>query len=139
MIDIGTLHVLQDFTEFLNVVNKNLDLHNMMVSRLILLNNDCSKITKPSELRPLGILSVVSKILEILDLEYTKDTLDVAQTGFKRGATTSINMMKLQELKTSYRKTYKLHFALFIDFEKAFPRVNHFRMFEEMKNEDLHL
>uniref|UniRef100_T1DE06 Putative outcast ele5 orf1-h 1e-40-j 4 n=1 Tax=Psorophora albipes TaxID=869069 RepID=T1DE06_9DIPT len=96
-----------------------------------------------SNLRPISILSALSKVFErILQLQIRDhlenfDLLTQFQSGFRRGRSTTTAMLKVHDDIHSVVDKKGVAFLLLIDFSKAFDRVSHVKLLKKLSDQFL--
>ena len=99
----------------------------LKTGRLVLLSKTDSPTVKLDDTRPLTILSLVYKIIELYlypyVMTYIWPTISGAQNGFRKGYSKQDNIIAIRDWM-AFRKRYKIpSFVLSIDINKAFDIV----------------
>ncbi len=104
--------------------------------RLVPLNKKHPNIPNRKEMRPIIIMSTLTKILEggLLDelMQYLTERLHPSQTGFVPSNGIFVNLFRVinrVHLRTSKKKRC---FGLFIDFSSAYNTINHEKLFQKL-------
>ncbi|CAD8215511.1 unnamed protein product [Paramecium octaurelia] len=101
-------------------------------ARLVPLNKVFPDIPTKTQFRPITILSPLFKLLELRFLprlqQYLSTRLSKGQAGFIPGSSTQINIIRLLNTLTGYKKQDKMD-CIFIDFSNAFNSINRQRLF----------
>ncbi len=106
-------------------------------ARLIALNKKHPEIPKPSEFRPIVIMSALTKIIEGRLLEklqdYLSNKLARSQVGFVPSMDIYVNIHRAikQILKRTSNKSHA--FCLFLDFKSAYNTVPHDKLFLKLE------
>ena len=127
-----SLHLL-----FNLIANKGVFPTKWKISEIVPIFKDGNK-QLASNYRPISILSTVSKLLE--KLIYNKlvptltNTLSNTQQGFRRRRSTITNLIEyLHALYAKFEDTTCIYFAAsYVDFQKAFDKVNHSLLIEKL-------
>ena len=84
--------------------------------------------------RPVMQSSTLLKIIELHVLSYLEEKIsfDIRQFGFKNGCSTTDACLMLKETVNKYIKRKGRAYATFIDLSKAFDRVNHFMLGQQL-------
>ena len=97
----------------------------------------------PSNYRGITITSAFSKLFNsILNERITNhfkknNTIDECQIGFKKEARTSDHMFTLKSLIDKYISKGKNLYACFVDFKKAFDKINHMKLLYKLQKADV--
>ena len=85
------------------------------------------------------VSSSMSKILEYILLQYvnTSSDSDVYQFGFKAGHSTGLCTKLLKDVVKYCTYSGSHVFACFIDFSKAFDKVNYWKLFTKLLDDDI--
>lgn len=89
--------------------------------------------------RPIAVTSVMSKIFELLLLNYCKDQLYTSdnQYGFKANHSTDMAVFAFKQIVEYYMSLNSPVYICFLDASKAFDRINHVIMFEKLKKRNI--
>ena len=97
-----------------------------------------SKAVNCSDYRTISLMSHVTKILLKVILQRNKTKIDVeiseTQSGFRKGRGTREGIFNLRTINERYLEKEKDVYICFIDYEKAFDRVNHDKLCEVLKS-----
>ena len=96
-----------------------------------LIKDKAGDLCDKSNYRPVGLCSVLSKILEAIILKRIENCLYTTanQFGFKKNLSTEMCIFLLKEVVNFYRESNTSVFLCFMDATKAFDRVNHSKLF----------
>ena len=91
------------------------------------------KISSKDNYRPIGLASVISKLVEVIMLDRIEMYINTNpnQFGFKRKNGTDQCVYVLKEIIDLYRRLNGSVFVCFLDSSKAFDRVNHRTLFKQ--------
>lgn len=114
---------------FINLIEQQLE-GNVTMARLFLLNKDSATIPKIEKLRPLGIISPLLKLVELLHRPELNRVMNLPgkqnQIGFKNKMGTEVNLKRYKLLTENRRRFYpEQTYSLFIDFSNAYCLVDH--------------
>ena len=86
--------------------------------------------------RPIALVTVASKIFEIILLELMQSYLDTTdnQFGFKKGHYADHCIYELTYVIQYYRSYNITVYTGFLDASKAFDRINHWTLFKKLLN-----
>merc|ERR1711991_499588 len=135
-VEISTIYL----TSFFNYIFRNKKIPNIFnISKIIPIPKDNDNNVKIERIRPISLLSVVSKMLERLVLNRLNKLLDKHkiinnnQYGFCKHRRTEHNIMELYNkiFKTFHKKTNMI--VVFLDFSKAYDTVNNKILIEILK------
>ena len=104
----------------------------MLTVTLVPVNKDkAGKLGSLDNYRPIGLASVLSKVLEIIVLDRLCSYLCTSdnQFGFKAKHGTELCIYALKEMVETCRRYNSTVLICFIDASKAFDRVNHHKQF----------
>ena len=89
----------------------------------------------PNNYRAIALSNTVSKILESIFLQQVNTTSasDMYQFGFKAGLCTKM----LKDVVKYYTDSGSHIFACFIDFSKAFDKINYWKLFTKLLDDDI--
>ena len=94
------------------------------------------KTTKCTEYRTLSLMSHILKLLLIMILRRIRPSIEqnisLTQSGFMMGKGTREGLFNIRTIMERYLDLNKDIYICFIDYEKAFDRVNHQKMIESM-------
>ena len=96
------------------------------------------KATQCTEYRTISLMSHATKVLLKIILERVKGKIDVVigenQSGFRAGKGTREGIFNLRTIGERYLEKQKDLFICYIDYEKAFDRVNHEKLIQRLKD-----
>ena len=99
----------------------------------------------PDTFRGISLINIVSKVfMTVLTSRLTQwcdehNIIDEAQGGFRRGYSTIDNIFILQSIAQKYlSKEGGRFYCLFIDFSKAFDRIQHNQLFRSLAKKGIH-
>jgi len=96
--------------------------------------NKCGDLTDVDNYRAIALSNAETKIFETVILRYINDAADcdVYQFGFKKEHSTGLCTSVVKRTIDYYLKRGSYVFACFVDFQKAFDRVNYWKLFSQM-------
>ncbi len=99
-----------------------------------LVKNKSGDICDVSNYRPIALVTVASKIFEIILLEYMEDYLYTSnnQFGFKKGHGTDHCIFVYKNVIDFYRSHNSPVYTCLLDASRAFDRVNHWSLFSKL-------
>jgi len=99
-----------------------------------IIKNKKGLITDKDNYRPVGITSVVSKILELLLLDRLQFQLKTScnQFGFKNKHGTDMCVYILNQIIEYYNERSSPVYICYLDAPKAFDRINHWCLFKNL-------
>ena len=99
----------------------------------------------PDNYRGISLITIISKVfMTVLTSRLTQwceehSIIDESQGGFRRGYSTIDNIFTLQSIAQKYlSKPGGRFYCLFIDFSKAFDRIQHKQLFHSLANKGIH-
>ena len=103
---------------------------------ILLINNKSGDTSNVNNYRPIALVTVASKIFEIILLEMLTPYLNLTdnQIGFKKGHSTDHCIFALEHVIQYYKRNNSPVYSCFLDASKAFDRVNHWRHFRKLLN-----
>ena len=129
----GTLRLLEHITVLLNLCfNHNYLPCLLMESMLVrLVKNKNGNLCDVNNYRAIALSNSITKILEsvMLPLIMKSDNSNKYQFGFKSGHSTAHCTKILKNVVNYYVDRDSHVFACFVDFSKAFDKVNHWKLF----------
>ena len=97
-----------------------------------------AKAVSCSDYRTISLMSHITKVLLKVILQRNKTKIDVeiseTQSGFRKGRGTREGIFNLRTINERYLEKGKDVYVCFIDYEKAFDRVNHEKLCEVLKS-----
>ena len=101
-----------------------------------LIKNKSGDTSNVNNYRPIALVTVASKILEIILLEMLTPYLNTTdnQFGFKKGHFTDHCIFALKNVIQYYKSNNSPVYSCFLDASKAFDRVNHWTLFRQLLN-----
>ena len=113
----------------------------MDITVVPLVKNKGGDLTNIDNYRAIAVSNVDTKILEriILPLVYTSTDVDSYQFGFKAAHSTTLCAGVLKQTVNYYVNRGSHVFACFVDFSKAFDRVNYWKLFNQLLDDDIPL
>ena len=87
--------------------------------------------TEPGNYRPISLTSIICKLMEPIirsqmeNYLYGNSILGDSQHGFKKGRSCLTNLLDFFEDATSTMDNCKLYDIVYLDFQKAFDKVQH--------------
>ena len=95
--------------------------------------------TESSNYRPVMQSSCILKLFELQMLSILEEKIhfNFRQYGFRKGCSTADACYILKETANSYISNKGKAFAAFIDLSKAFDKVDHFMLGEQLLNRDI--
>ena len=92
---------------------------------------DCSDV---NNYRPIAIVTIMSKIFELVLFEYLEKYLQTSanQFGFKKKHSTDLCIYALKNVLHYYRNHNSPIYTCFFDASKAFDKVNHWNLFKKL-------
>ena len=101
-----------------------------------LIENKSGDTSNVNNYRPIALVTVASKILDIILLELLTPYLNTTdnQFGFKKGHSTDHCIFALQNVIQYYKSNNSPVYSCFLDASKAFDRVNHWTLFRKLLN-----
>ena len=101
-----------------------------------LIKNKSGDTSNVNNYRPIALVTVASKILEIILLEMLTPYLNTTdnQFGFKKGHPTDHCIFALKNVIQYYKSNNSPVYSCFLDASKAFDRVNHWTLFRKLLN-----
>ena len=129
-----SLHVLLSmlFTGF--IVHGHLPSSFMETAIVPLIKNKSGDCSDVNNYRPIALVTVVSKIFELIILERIEAFLYTSpnQFGFKKQHSTDLCIYALKNVLNYYRELNSPVFTCFFDASKAFDKVNHWNLFNKL-------
>ena len=101
-----------------------------------LIKNKTGDLSDVNNCRAIALATSMSKIFEYILLQFVvfQDTIDANQFGFKSGHSTAVCTNVLKSV-VGYCTSRASHvFSCFVDYNKAFDRVNFWKLFNELLN-----
>ena len=101
-----------------------------------LIKNKSGDTSNVNKYRPIALVTVASKIFEIILLEMLTPYLNTTdnQFGFKKGHSTDHCIFALKNVIQYYKSNNSPVYSCFLDVSKAFDRVNHWTLFRKLLN-----
>lgn len=98
------------------------------------IKNKKGDITDMNNYRPIALVCIISKIFELMILNYCEDLLGTSsnQFGFKTKSSTDLCIFTLKQVVESYRASNSPVYLAFLDASKAFDRINHWLLFKKL-------
>ena len=95
--------------------------------------NKCGDLADVDNYRAIALSNAETKIFETVILHYINDgnDCDIYQFGFKKEHSTGLCTSVVKRTIDYYLKRGSYVFACFIDFQKAFDRVNYWKLFNQ--------
>ena len=105
--------------------------HFMDINIIPLVKNKCGDLTDMNNYRAIALSNVETKILEkiILTKVVTHSDVEEHQFGFKKGHSTTLCARIVKQSIDYYINRGSHVFVCFIDFSKAFDKVNYWKLF----------
>ena len=99
-----------------------------------LVKNKCVDLSDLNNYRAIALSSALSKVLECIVAGFvtTDSEVEHFQFGFKSGHSTSLCTSVLKQTVEYYTGQGSHVFACFLDFNKAFDSVNHWKLFQKL-------
>jgi retron-type reverse transcriptase len=99
-----------------------------------LVKNKTGDITDVNNYRPIALVTVASKIFEIVLLDLLEPFLSTCdnQFGFKKGHSTDHCIFVLKNAIDYYRSYNSPVYTCFLDASKCFDKINHWTLFKKM-------
>ena len=96
--------------------------------------NKCGDLTDVDNCRTMALSNAETKIFETVILRYISDAhdCDVYQFGFKKKHSIGMCTNVVKRTIDYYLRRGSYVFACFVDFQKAFARVNYWKLFSQM-------
>jgi hypothetical protein len=96
-------------------------------------------LTDVNNYRAIALSNTISKILECIFMSKvtSNNDSDVYQFGFKAGHSTGMCMNTMKKVVDYYIDNGSHVFACFVDFSKAFDRVNYWKLFNKLLDDDV--
>ena len=97
--------------------------------------NKCGDLTDVDNYRAIALSNAETKIFETIILRHINDVddnTDMYQFGFKKEHSTGMCTSVAKRTIDYYLKRGSYVFACFVDFQKAFNRVNYWKLFSQM-------
>lgn len=96
----------------------------------------CNAPTLPSDFRPIGILPILSKTLELLlNGQIQTYLLSIYQSGFRKNCGTATALAKVTDDIRSSLDRGQVSVLVFLDFSKAFDNVDHHILLSKLKSQ----
>jgi len=107
---------------------------------LPLVKNKGGDLTDANNYRAIALSNVETKILETIILHKIRDSAecDTYQFGFKTGHSTALCTSTLKRTVDYYLNRGSYVFACYIDFTKAFDKVNYWKLFTQLSRDGIH-
>ena len=132
---------IKRLTEICNLVYEHAYIPSEMNQSIFVRLPKKQKATNCSEYRTLSLMSHVLKImLKIVLLRSRRkieEEIDEAQSGFMTGKGTREGIFNLRTIIERYLDNDKVLYMCFIDYEKAFDRVNHEKLIQCLQQVDI--
>ena len=127
-----TLYAIKRVTILLSIFYNRVISHDDFMKTVIipLVKNKSSDMSNVNNYRPIAIVTVASKIFEIILLDLLIPYMDTANNkfGFKKGHSTEHCMFALSYFIKYYKHSNSPVYSCFLDATKAFDGVNHWTL-----------
>lgn len=106
-----------------------------------LVKNKCGDLTDSNNYRAIALSNAETKILEKILLNKITEYRDIDkyQFGFKKGHSTSLCAGAVKDVVQYYANQGSHVFMCFVDFTKAFDRVNYWKLFKQLLDDGVDL
>jgi hypothetical protein len=106
-----------------------------------LVKNKSGDLSDVNNYRAIALSTPMSKIFESILLQHviSSDEIDICQFGYKKDHSTTLCTNKLKTTIDYYTSRGSHVFTCFVDFNKAFNRVNYWRLFNELLNDGVNV
>lgn len=97
-------------------------------------------LTDVNNYRAIALFNTISKILECIFMSKVtsnNNNSDIYQFGFKAGHSTGMCTNTMKKVIDYYTDNGSHVFACFVDFSKAFDRVNYWKLFNKLLDDDV--
>ena len=101
-----------------------------------IVKNKCGNLSDSNNYRPIALATIISKLFEsaiLLKCEMFLDTC-LNQFGFKKGHSTDMCIYVLKEFIKFYRSRNTSVFVTFLDTSKAYDKIDHWQLFNKLRN-----
>ena len=106
-----------------------------------LIKNRAGNVTDVNNYRAIAISNSISKIFEtvLLDKLIVENPIDAHQFGFTSGVSTEMCTYVLKNTVKYYNNRGSDVFACFVDFSKAFDKVNYWKLFNKLLDDNVNV
>jgi len=106
-----------------------------------LVKNKGGDLTDPNNYRAIALANMETKILEsiLMDKLHSYDDCDKYQYGIKKGHSTAMCTSAVKKVTDDYINRGSHVFLSFVDFSKAFDRVNYWKLFSQLLDDGIEL